>query len=106
MVIDPIQSVKGKVVIDAFRLIDPHLSMMDEEFNQTTSNVGHLKKPSPVALYNGLNKYYFSLVVNYNKNENDQNMLLNLYKKKWNEGLKNVKPTDHLKSNKENMEVS
>jgi len=106
LVIDPVQSVKGKVVIDAFKLIDPAQAMMEEEFNQTTSNVGHLKKPSPVALYNGLNKHYFSLVISYNKNENDQNMLLNLYKKKWSEDLKNTKPTDCHKSNSNNMQVS
>lgn len=28
VVIDPIQSVKGKVVIDCFRLISPHLIML------------------------------------------------------------------------------
>ena len=28
VVVDPIQSVKGKVVIDAFRLINPQLLMM------------------------------------------------------------------------------
>lgn len=46
VVIDPIQSVKGKVVIDAFRLINPQLLMMGFEPRQTTANVGHLNKPS------------------------------------------------------------
>lgn len=71
---------KGKVVIDAFRLIDPTLTAMNLPFNQTTSNVGHLAKPSVQAIINGLNKHYYSMVIDYNKNENDQNMLLNLYK--------------------------
>lgn len=106
VVVDPIQSVKGKVVIDAFRLVDMQLSMTDSEFNQSTSNVGHLKKPAPVALYNGLNKHYFSLVIDYNKNENEQNMLLNLYKKGWTEGLKNLTSKDQKKANKSNFEVS
>lgn len=44
--IDPIQSVKGKVVIDAFRLINPQTAMMGQEPRQTTSNIGHLNKPS------------------------------------------------------------
>ena len=91
------------MIIDAFRLIDPHTAMMDEEFNQTTSNVGHLKKPSPVALYNGLNKNYYSLVINYNKNQNDQNMLLNLYKVKWSDNIKNSKPTESRKNNNINI---
>ena len=46
VVVDPIQSVKGKVVIDAFRTINPQLLMMGQEPRQTTSNVGHLNKPS------------------------------------------------------------
>ena len=50
MVVDPIQSVKGKVVIDAFRLINTQLSMMGMEFKQSTSVVGHLKKPTVQAL--------------------------------------------------------
>lgn len=46
MVIDPIQSVKGKVVIDAFRSISPQQVMMGIEPRQSTSNVGHLQQPS------------------------------------------------------------
>ena len=43
---DPIQSVKGKVVIDAFRNINQQLAMMGVEPRQTTSHIGHLNKPS------------------------------------------------------------
>jgi len=46
VVVDPIQSVKGKVVIDAFRTINTQLLMFGQEPRQTTSNVGHLNKPS------------------------------------------------------------
>ena len=80
-------------MIDAFRLIDPTLVAMGQPFQQTTSNIGCLKNPSIQAMYNGLNKHYYSMVIDYNKNENDQNMLLNLYKKKWNHGLKNTDNT-------------
>ena len=45
VVIDPIQSVKWKVVIDAFRLINPQTIMLGQEPRQTTSNLGHLNKP-------------------------------------------------------------
>lgn len=44
--VDPIQSVKGKVVIDAFRSISPQQVMMGIEPRQSTSNVGHLQQPS------------------------------------------------------------
>lgn len=49
VVIDPIQSVRGKVVIDAFRLISSQLIMAQQEPRQTTSNIGHLNKPSIVV---------------------------------------------------------
>ena len=32
VVVDPIQSVKGKVVIDAFRLINPNMMVLGEIF--------------------------------------------------------------------------
>ena len=91
-------AIMGKVVIDAFRLIDKHAELSGEEFQQTTSNIGHLKKPSLQALMHGLNKHYYSLVINFQKNESEQNMLLNLYKKKWNEGLKVATQTEHQQS--------
>jgi 26S proteasome regulatory subunit N11 len=40
VVVDPIQSVKGKVVIDCFRSINPQLMMMGQAPRQTTSNLG------------------------------------------------------------------
>lgn len=46
VVVDPIQSVKGKVVIDAFRCINPQTLLMGQEPRQTTSNIGHIAKPS------------------------------------------------------------
>lgn len=46
VVIDPIQSVRGKVVIDCFRSIEPQTAMLGLEPRQTTSNIGHLSKPS------------------------------------------------------------
>jgi len=87
VVVDPIQSVKGKVVIDAFRLINPQLMMLGQEPRQTTSNLGHLHKASIQALIHGLNRHYYSIAINYRKNELEQKMLLNLHKKKWSEGL-------------------
>eukprot|EP00301_Raphidiophrys_heterophryoidea_P022116 c6352_g1_i1.p1 GENE.c6352_g1_i1~~c6352_g1_i1.p1 ORF type:complete len:327 (-),score=84.25 c6352_g1_i1:123-1052(-) len=87
VVVDPIQSVKGKVVIDAFRLINPHLVMTGQEPRQTTSNVGHLTKPSIQSLIHGLNRHYYSINISYRKNELEQKMLLNLHKKTWVAGL-------------------
>jgi len=101
VVVDPIQSVKGKVVIDAFRLISPQLVMMGQEPRQTTSNLGHLHKPSIQALIHGLNRHYYSLAINYRKNELEQKMLLNLHKKTWTEGLSLDNFETHQKTNEE-----
>lgn len=72
VVVDPIQSVKGKVVIDAFRLISPNLMVIGHESRQTTSNLGHLQKPSIQALIHGLNRHYYSIPINYRKNRLEQ----------------------------------
>lgn len=87
VVVDPIQSVKGKVVIDAFRLINPQTLMMGHEPRQTTSNIGHLNKPSIQALIHGLNRHYYSIAINYRKTGLEENMLMNLHKQVWTEAL-------------------
>lgn len=95
VVVDPVQSVKGKVVIDAFRSIDPQVIMMGAEPRQTTSNIGHIQKPSLVAIAHGLGKYYYSIALNYRKNEFEQKMLLNLNKVNWGQSLKTRDFKDH-----------
>lgn len=103
VVIDPIQSVKGKVVIDCFRLINPQLMMMGREPRQTTSNVGHLKKPSIQALIHGLNRHFYSMVLDYRKNDLEEQMLMNLHKQAWTAGLKTQKFEDHAQANTATM---
>ena len=100
--LDPIQSVKGKVVIDAFRTINTQMIMLGQEPRQTTSNLGHLQKPSIQgqfifvamivknlfsALIHGLNRHYYSMPIVYRKNEHEQQMLMNLHKSKWQDSL-------------------
>jgi len=103
-VVDPIQSVKGKVVIDAFRTINPQLAMLGLAPRQTTSNLGHLKKPSIQALIHNLNRHYYSLNISYRKNELEQKMLLNLHKKTWTQGLTIRNPELHSKENEQTMQ--
>lgn len=85
VVIDPIQSVKGKVVIDAFRNINS-IPLGDPRIN--TSNVGFYKQPSFISLIHGLNKTYYSFNITFKKNELEQRMLLNLNRKTWADNLK------------------
>jgi 26S proteasome regulatory subunit N11 len=106
VVVDPIQSVKGKVVIDAFRLINPQTMMLGQEPRQTTSNLGHLNKPSIQALIHGLNRHYYSIGINYRKNELEEKMLLNLHKKKWTDGLSLQRFDNHSKTNEITVQVS
>ncbi|KAJ8422698.1 hypothetical protein Cgig2_031932 [Carnegiea gigantea] len=134
VVVDPIQSVKGKVVIDAFRLINPQTMMLGQEPRQTTSNLGHLNKPSIQvcadlivhfvhpefscilcvvsflirllfqALIHGLNRHYYSIAINYRKNELEEKMLLNLHKKKWTDGLTLQRFDVHSKTNEQTVQ--
>eukprot|EP00727_Mastigamoeba_balamuthi_P003617 m51a1_g13252 putative 26s proteasome non-atpase regulatory subunit (309) ;mRNA; f:550-2014 len=99
VVVDPIQSVKGKVVIDAFRLINPQTLLMGLEPRQVTSNIGHLNKPTIQALIHGLNRHYYSMPIAYRKSELEQQMLLSLNKRKWNEGLTVSPFTEHSAAN-------
>ncbi|KAH9622456.1 hypothetical protein KSS87_005890 [Heliosperma pusillum] len=104
VVVDPIQSVKGKVVIDAFRLINPQTMMLGQEPRQTTSNLGHLNKPSIQALIHGLNRHYYSIAINYRKNELEEKMLLNLNKKKWTDGLTLQRFDVHSQTNEQTVQ--
>eukprot|EP00054_Salpingoeca_dolichothecata_P012601 m.69849 g.69849 ORF g.69849 m.69849 type:complete len:308 (-) comp20022_c0_seq3:472-1395(-) len=104
VVVDPIQSVKGKVVIDAFRLINPQMLLLNQEPRQTTSNLGHLNKPSMQALIHGLNRHYYSININYRKNELEQKMLLNLHKQSWTHGLTLENYEDHCTQSEKTVE--
>jgi 26S proteasome regulatory subunit N11 len=103
VVVDPVQSVKGKVVIDAFRLINPQLMMLGQAPRQTTSNLGHLRKPSIQALIHNLNRLYYSININYNQNELEQKMLLNLHKKTWSQGLEVTSFETHASKNEKTV---
>lgn len=105
VVIDPIQSVKGKVVIDAFRLIQPQTVVSGQEPRQTTSNIGHINKPSIQALIHGLNRHYYSIAVNYRKTELEQSMLMNLHKRNWTEGLTLRDFKNHKEGNEKSIKV-
>lgn len=100
VVVDPVQSVKGKVVIDAFRMIAGQNQLMmpiNTEPRQTTSNIGFLKKPTIQARIHGLDRHYYSLVIDWRKNDLEEQMLMNLHRKDWTTGLVLKKFEDHKK---------
>lgn len=61
--------------------------MAGQEPRQSTSNIGHLNKPSIQALIHGLNRHYYSIAIDYRKTALEENMLMNLHKHVWTEGL-------------------
>lgn len=97
VVIDPVQSVKGKVVIDAFRNIN-NLGLNEPRI--TTSNIGFYKQPTFISLVHGLNKNYYSFNITFKKNDLEQRMLLNMNRKTW---ASNLEITDF--NAKENSEL-
>lgn len=106
VVVDPIQSVKGKVVMDCFRLVSPTVGMSGGPSRQVTTNIGHSSgvKPSITALVHGLNRHYYSINVNHKtKSAIEQTMLLSLDKGKWQQSLKTPSSFQHRK--KENLEI-
>ena len=108
--VDPVQSVKGKVVIDAFRMISGQGGMMammmptNTEPRQTTSNIGFLKKPTIQARIHGLDRHYYSLVIDWRKNDLEEQMLQNLHKKDWTTGLLIKRFEDHQKQTESLLE--
>ena len=79
--------------------------MMGLEPRQSTSNVGHLGKPSIQALIHGLNRHYYSIAIAYRKTDLEQSMLLNLHKKNWTEGLRLSDWETMKSSNEESIKV-
>ena len=90
-------------MIDAFRTIPEEVKMSNLEPRQTTSNIGHLSPPSAVARIRGLDKFYYSIAINYRKNEGEQKMLLNLNKSSWANSLKLDDYTDQQSKNVESL---
>jgi 26S proteasome regulatory subunit N11 len=89
VVIDPIQSVRGKVVIDAFRTYGGMgLSLGDTDQRQTTSNLGEVKRTKGFSLKELSKISYYSILIGYRKNDLETKMLLNLKKSFWDSGFK------------------
>lgn len=77
---------------------------MGHEPRQTTSNVGHLNKPSIQALIHGLNRHYYSIGINYRKTALEENMLMNLHKHVWTKALMMDDFRDEGERNKDSLQ--
>ena len=70
--------------MDAFRSIEPMQMAMNVEPRVSTSVVGHLKKSTLEARMRGLNKLFYSMVINSRTNDPlEIEMLKNLKKSHW-----------------------
>lgn len=103
IVIDPIQSIKGRIIIGAYRSYES--SSSNEEARQTTSFVGHMDRPSIKALVRNLNKTYYSLPIKIKMTEGEQKVLACLMRSYWSSafGIKSFVSNDekslkHIKS--------
>ena len=111
VVVDPIQSVRGKVVIDAFRTYGGNgdigldflkgSSGLNNEKRQTTSNLGKVKRNTGFSLKNLSKMTYYSILIGYRKNDLETKMLLNLGKNSWDAGFKLI--LDSKKTDEENI---
>uniref|UniRef100_A0A0K0D9S0 MPN domain-containing protein n=1 Tax=Angiostrongylus cantonensis TaxID=6313 RepID=A0A0K0D9S0_ANGCA len=97
LVVDPIQSVKGNVMLDAFRSINPLA-------RQTTSNMGHLVRPSLVSTVHGLGLRYYSLNCAYKLTTREQKMLSRLNQKTWLDGMNINKFSSCEQSNSDHIQ--
>ena len=96
VVVDPIQSVRGKVVIDAFRTyggagMDLGISlggMGGNDQRQTTSNLGEVKRKKGFSIKQLSKSTYYSILIGYRKNDLETQMLLNLRKSSWDAGFR------------------
>jgi 26S proteasome regulatory subunit N11 len=110
VVVDPIQSVRGKVVIDAFRTyggagLDLGIALGGvgggNEQRQTTSNLGEIKRKKGFSLKELRKTAYYSILIGYRKNDLEIQMLLNIGKSFWDAGFKLNK--DSKKVDEENI---
>ena len=85
MVIDPIQSVKGRVFMDCFRSIHTNNLMMNTEPRISTGNEYWTKtKPDRMARLRGLNKIYYNMnIVSDVVDECEVHMLKCLKAESW-----------------------
>jgi 26S proteasome regulatory subunit N11 len=95
VVVDPIQSVRGKVVIDAFRTYGNSgmdfglaLGKSSNDQRQTTSNLGEIKRAKGFSIKQLSKIAYYSILIGYRKNDLETKMLLNLRKSSWDAGFR------------------
>nr|UXY87160.1 26S proteasome regulatory subunit [Cryptomonas sp.] len=81
IVIDPVQSVKGKIIIEAFRLYPIYIR--GQEIREITCIRGLVNNSQTVKDDHGLNKYYYSLNIVFKINMIERSTFSLMYEKNW-----------------------
>jgi len=79
VVIDPIQSIKGRVLIEAFRSTSPFSRF--HEKRDVTSIYSMINNPSLFRRDHGLNKYYYSIRIGFKKSLLEEITITSIYQK-------------------------
>nr|UXY87650.1 26S proteasome regulatory subunit [Cryptomonas curvata] len=82
IVIDPVQSIKGKIIIDAFRLYP--IYTRGQEIREITCIQALVNSPTLSKDEHGLNKYYYSLNIAFRITFLEKTTFSLLYEKSWN----------------------
>mmetsp|Transcript_51098 Transcript_51098/g.127237 ORF Transcript_51098/g.127237 Transcript_51098/m.127237 type:complete len:302 (-) Transcript_51098:4485-5390(-) len=82
LVIDPIQSTKGNIILEIFRLHFP-LNINDES-PELTSLEYSIKNPHQAKEEHGYNKSYYNLNISFKKNLIEEISLSTIFEKAWN----------------------
>ena len=94
-----------KVVIDAFRSVDMMAMAAFLPPREINSNISCMQKPAPVALLHGLNRLYYSLMINFRMNELEQTMLAKLRKANWTESMRLRNYREHCSTNEQTIKL-
>ncbi|KAH0789077.1 26S proteasome non-ATPase regulatory subunit 14 [Histomonas meleagridis] len=109
VVVDPVLSVRGKVVIGAFRNIPRNpLELLSnkpikiQDPREKTSFIGHTVTPSAKTQKCGLNLTFYEMPIVFKMNEHEQHMLQSLHRPTWSTGFE---IPSFQKNDKKNLEI-
>lgn len=93
VVVDPVLSVRGKVVIGAFRnvpkskLLAATMGNHVEDPREKTSFIGHNIQLSATTRVHGLNRVFYAMPIEFKMNEYEEHMLSALHRPSWTRGF-------------------
>ena len=64
------------------------MGMPEGDKRQVTANVGHIREVNSAAKMHGLGQFYYSMPIEFKKNEFEQKMLGYLHQNDWTNSLK------------------